>query len=466
MVKGNAKLVKAGSLYFIGNIFDKAVAFITVPIFTRMLSTSDYGVITTYLSWVSILTVVITLSLGNSIRTAVIDFKDDTNGYMSSVFTLGTISATMISAIICIASLSMEVDHSNFKVILCCCAQAYATSIIQAIQWKYMLDVRYLARTALQSIPNIVAVILSVFMINIMKDNKYLGRVYAGTVVYFLLSIVYLIYYWKKGKKFVNFDYWKYALGFSLPIIFHSLSTVILAQADRTMITWLRSSADTGIYSLAYQFGMVPQVFTTTFENIWIPWFSVKMQFNDKMEIKRMVKPYINTVALLCCGIMLVAPEVLKLMTTEAYHSAAYIISPVVLGIFLMFIASVSIDLEYYLKKTKTIAINTVIAAIVNLIANYLFIPRYGAMAAAYTTVASYAVSFFMHYCVVKKIEPNLFEFKIYIVPLVITILFSIISNILMDQIVIRWCIGIVLGSIFFFNAIKMMKLKPIKTNS
>ena len=54
------KILKAGTLYFIGNIFDKAVAFITVPIFTRMLSTSDYGVTTTYLSWVSILTVIIT----------------------------------------------------------------------------------------------------------------------------------------------------------------------------------------------------------------------------------------------------------------------------------------------------------------------------------------------------------------------------------------------------------------------
>lgn len=92
------------------------------------------------------------------------------------------------------------------------------------------------------------------------------------------------------------------------------------------------------------------------------------MQSNEKDEINRMVRPYINTVAILCCGIMLVAPEVLKFMTTESYYSAVYIIAPVISAVFLTFLASVSIDLEYYLKKTKTIASNTIVAAVVNIV--------------------------------------------------------------------------------------------------
>lgn len=111
------KILKAGTLYFIGNIFDKAVAFITVPIFTRMLSTSDYGVTTTYLSWVSILTVIITLSLGNSIRTAVVDFESDKDGYLSSIFALGTISAIIMSGGICIVSYMLGTDADLFRLI-------------------------------------------------------------------------------------------------------------------------------------------------------------------------------------------------------------------------------------------------------------------------------------------------------------------------------------------------------------
>ena len=96
---------KAGGLYLFGNIFDKAIAFFTVPIFTRLLSTSDYGYTTTYQSWVSILTVVITLSLGNSIRSAVVDFKDRKDEYLSSVFALGTLSAILITGLVSIVSI-------------------------------------------------------------------------------------------------------------------------------------------------------------------------------------------------------------------------------------------------------------------------------------------------------------------------------------------------------------------------
>lgn len=58
----------------VGNLFNKALAFFTIPIFTRLLTTSEYGIAQTYLSWVSILTLIVGLSLGNSIRTAYVDF--------------------------------------------------------------------------------------------------------------------------------------------------------------------------------------------------------------------------------------------------------------------------------------------------------------------------------------------------------------------------------------------------------
>ena len=52
-----------------------------------------------------------------------------------------------------------------------------------------------------------------------------------------------------------------------------------------------------------------------------------KMRNNDKKSINQMVKPYINFIMILCVSIMLVAPEVLKLMTTREYYSAIYMIA-------------------------------------------------------------------------------------------------------------------------------------------
>lgn len=155
------KEAKAGGLYLFGNIFDKAIAFITVPIFTRMLSTSDYGYTTTYLSWVNILTVIITLSLGNSIRSGVVDFKDKKDEYLSSVFALGTLSAVVITGLLSIASI-IAGKALPLQIVLICCTDAYAISILGTIKWRYMMEMKYVRRTLLQSVPNIIIIALSV----------------------------------------------------------------------------------------------------------------------------------------------------------------------------------------------------------------------------------------------------------------------------------------------------------------
>ena len=82
------KYLRSGGLYLFGNLFNKAISFLTVPIFTRILSTEEYGVVSTYSSRVSIMAVIIGLALGNTIRNAYVDFKQDLDGYISSVFAL------------------------------------------------------------------------------------------------------------------------------------------------------------------------------------------------------------------------------------------------------------------------------------------------------------------------------------------------------------------------------------------
>ena len=229
------KSIRASVFYFIGNIFDKAIAFITVPIFTRLLSTADYGITSTYLSWVSVLSVVITLSLGESARNGVVEYSNDKDSFMSSIISLGTISALVITGILYIGSYLFDFGFTP-TVVLLCCAHSYAVSIITAVQWQYVMEVKYVSRTLLQSIPNLLIVIISIILIRHFPNEKYLGRIIPNVFILFIITLAYLLFYFYRGKCFVSMKYWKYALNFSLPVIFHTISSVILAQADRTMI--------------------------------------------------------------------------------------------------------------------------------------------------------------------------------------------------------------------------------------
>ena len=75
---------KASTCYLIGNVFNKGIAFLTVPIFTRILSTSDYGIVTTYNSWIGIVTMLLGFALHMAIRSSFIDYRAKVDEYLTS----------------------------------------------------------------------------------------------------------------------------------------------------------------------------------------------------------------------------------------------------------------------------------------------------------------------------------------------------------------------------------------------
>lgn len=439
----NNRNAKAGSLYLIGNLFNKAIAFLTIPIFTRLLTTTEYGTVSTYLSYVTICSVIVSLSLGSSLRAAYVDYKADIDSYLSSVMFLSFLNFCIISVLILII-VFFHAPKVDIILVIFCLIQAFMTTIIDTILIKYMMENAYVKRTALLAIPNIIVTILSIALILLMDNNRYHGRILAYVLVYTTLGLCYLIIiFTKRRNKIICPEYWRYAFKFSLPLVFHGLSIVLLSQSDRVMITAMRSVSETGIYSLVYSFGMIVLVITSSMESVWIPWFTEKMQVNDKKKINSSVKLYIEIVTIAVIGIMLLAPEVLTILAPEEYWDGKVLIPPIVVASFFMFLYSISVDLEYYYKSTKKIAINTIIAATTNIILNFIFIPQYGAIAAAYTTVFSYMVSFCIHYYKARKLDNELFPIKIYIKPIMIVIFFVAFTYILLDYFIIRWLIAI-----------------------
>ena len=96
----NKKALTAGVWYTISNFLVRGIGFLTTPIFTRILSQTDYGNYVNYTSWVSLLTILTTLEMYVSINRARFDYEDDLNGYISSVALCGTTITTACYAVI------------------------------------------------------------------------------------------------------------------------------------------------------------------------------------------------------------------------------------------------------------------------------------------------------------------------------------------------------------------------------
>ena len=444
MIERHVNYKKASTFYLFGSLFNKGMAFFTVPIFTRLLSTSDYGIVTTYNSWISILAMVVVFALHTGIRIAFVDYKEEMKDFMATTTTFTLLSGGLLSVAIIFVSRLVSFELNTTLIILCL-LQSIATALVEDYSMYLMMQYRYKFRTVLMILPNLISVILSVIAIKfVLTDNLYIGRIIPTALTIILFGIMVCVLVYSKSRCFLNREYLKYALSFSLPLILHGIALNILSQSDRTMITWLADSSQTGIYSLIYNFSMIATVITTSLEGIWVPWFYDKLQKKSYAEINAVAKDYINLMTYCLIGVIMVGPEVVKFLASSNYWDGIKIIPPVVLSNFIIFSYTLYVNIEHFHKKTKGITFNTVVAAITNVILNYLLIPEYGYVAAAFTTLISYLVSFILHAYKSKKLEPDLYSISYFAFPLIEIVIATVLFYVFMDNAIVRWVIVII----------------------
>lgn len=454
---------KAGALYFIATLFNKGIGFITVPIFSRILSTSDYGTISTFNSWASTISVVLSLALYMAIRASFVDYNEEERPkFLSTILTFTSLLFIIFMLTITVATTIIPIN-ANIALIYLCMIQSFGLALLDDYSYYLMMKYKYKLRTILMVLPGLISIIISIFAILfIVKENLYMGRIVPTTIVYAIVAILILVTVYSKNKPNLNRKYLKYGLKISLPLVLHSIALHILSQSDRMMITSLRDASETGIYSLVYNLSMIATVITSALDGIWIPWFTEKMKKRDFKEINFMALNYVNLITYSMATLILVSPEILKIFADSRYWEGMSIIPPIVLANYFIFIYTLYVNIEHFYKKTTYITINTIIAALVNLILNGIFIPEYGYVAAAYTTLVAYLVALILHANYAKKIEKNLYPAKMFTRSILHIIAIVIVFYLTIDLWWIRWMIMIIyLIGMFIRERYNIGKLLP-----
>ena len=453
---------KAGTYYFIGNLFNKGIAFLTVPIFTRILSTSDYGIINTYGTWISIISIFVSLAIYMGIRASFIDYRDNIDDFLSTCTTFTLLNGFSVSLIFIIISRALTIKISTSLLFLCA-IQSVATAILQNYSMYLMMQFRYKFRTALMILPNLVSVIISIILIVFfINDDKYLGRIVPQAIVHLIIATIVIILIYKSSNRVFNKEYLKYALAISTPLVLHGISLNILSQSDRTMITWLADAGQSGIYSLVYNFSMIATVITTSLDGIWVPWFTKSLMESKETEINSRAKKYIDFMTIAMISVMLIGPEAVKILAPVQYWDGISIIPPIVISNFVIFAYTLYVNIEHYYKKTPYITINTIIAACSNLILNYIFIPKYGYVAAAYTTLASYLLSFILHSNYSRSLNSRLYPIKTFAIPLAEIAIAVSVFCLFKEMWFIRWMLVVLfLALSIYINRTFLYELLP-----
>ncbi len=440
--ESSASTFKITIWYVIANVFTKGLAMLSTPIFTRILSQNEYGQFSTFTSWESIIMILVTLNFTSSIARAKYDFEGRMNEYISSILICSNV---VTFAAYFIIELNRHFFENLFSMDIMYIRMLFVYLLFEPafeyLQFKHRIFRKYKFFVAFSISSAIIRTLTSILLVLLLK-NKLLGRICG----YIIPIIIFNFFLWisiiKNGRT-VSRDCIIYACRISVPLIPHALSGIVLGSSDRIMITHFCGSDVTALYSVAYSVSMLAALFWNAMNRAWTPWLFDNINAGNEELIRKNSKIYLGIFTYLIMGVLLITPEIILILGGQKYYSARYVMPPVILGCAFQFVYGMYVNIETYEKKTFIISLGTTSAAILNIVLNWIFIPKYGYMAAAYTTMLSYFALFAFHYLIVKlrikKYYNTLFDNKFVFLMIAVMLLFWMTSYILYQYNIIRY---------------------------
>lgn len=464
--KNSPDTLKAGIWYTICNFMQKGISLITVPIFTRLLTTEEYGTYTVFTSWESIISIFATLNLTYYVfDKGMVKFEDDRDDFIASLQGLGSLICLFVFLLYFALSgwLRKFTKLSNSIMLLMACYLLFspATKFWSARQ---RFEYRYKPLVFITLCSIILDFILGILLVSILENGGFariLSIVLAGVGV----GSVFYVMNASKGSSIIVTKYWHYALAFNIPLIPHFLTSIILHNADRIMINNMCGASAAAIYAVAYSGGMIMVLVNNSVQQSMLPWIYTRMKRNEYEGIPAAL----NITLLLIAGLNIIlisfAPEIIAILAPEKYHGAIWVIPPVAASAYFMYLYNLFANVEMYFEETKLITISSIGLALLNIFLNYIFIKEYGYIAAGYTTMFCYICFCIAHYRMMRRILlkqgridilKNMFELKSILLISILVSCFALLIALVYNHMILRYLIiaTIILVAYIFRNRI------------
>ena len=383
-------------IYGLGLLLQRVVSFVMLPVYTRYLTPADYGI----MGLIEMTLDVIAVLAGAQVAVGIFRFyhKVDTDRERDSVVStamlclglsyLGVAAVSFLAAPF-LSDLIFGSDVHTTLIRLASASLFFTSLTIVPLAYARVRDrsvlfvVANLVKLALALTLNLIALvvlelgILGVFVSNLLA-SAVVGLWLAGWV------------FRSVGLRFSR-EATRDLLRYGAPLVATHLALFIVTFADRYFIQAVAEESAVGIYSLAYQFGfLLAALGFAPFEAVWAPKRFEIAKRSDRDEVLSQGFEFLNILLLTVgVGIALFVSDVIHIMTTPAFYSAASL-TPIILFAYIFQAWAGTQDLGIMIReKTEYLTVANWIAALVALVGYATLVPRYLGVGAALATVAS-----------------------------------------------------------------------------
>lgn len=458
---------RAAVWFTICNVLLKGISFFTTPLFTRLLPTDEYGLLSIYVSYEQLILIFATweLSLG-TYQKGLFKYKNDASILTSSLLVFSNILTFCLFALITLfwkpfrnfTGFTRQILLVLFLYLLV--QPAYSCwTVRKRIIYDYKSTV---TATLVFSLLAIFVPLSAVLLLNRTAQTKFVFGLIPAVIGYGLFYIRSLkIKELVKNRAKVK-EMWHFFLLLTPPLVIHSLSYLVLGQADRVMIGKMVNNSSAGIYSIAYAISNIASMFQSAITTVLVPWTYSNLEEKSYSNLRKKTTSLVLLMAAVYLSFILVLPDVIKLLFPPQYYEAVWCIPPIAIGAFFMFLYSLFVNIETYLEKTKYIAIVSVSCALLNIVLNYFGIKILGYIACAYTTLICYILFALGHGLVMWRLSKKMLNNeRVYNLGLIFimccsVVVFMILITLLYPYSIVRYSLvgAILLISFVFRNKI------------
>ena len=384
-----------------GEGVSKGIVFFSIPFFTNILDKNQFGLLSLYWITVPLFSVFFDFSQRSYVKNY---FIHDKNNILTL---LSTLNLFILCVFIIMSVIFYIKDYIGIFLInptidyFVLCSAAFFAMIECSLSYfqikgdfiKYNLT--FLIRS---SFPFLISVPLMFYI----YPNEYAFII--SQLVVFLLIATFNLKKTNYTRNLQNvFELLRPSLIFSLPLIPAMLSVLALSYADRFIINFYQGTVSVAEYSIGYTIGSVFAAIFLSTNKMWQKFILVSLKKNKIKKVRKAAKTYFFVILVIGIGFIFFGDYLIVLISNDSYLSASNYITPIIIGMFFYFLYTLYSNIPFFYKDVKYLMIPAIFAAIINIILNFIYIPKYGIIAAAYTTAISYFFQFLIIYFICTK---------------------------------------------------------------
>lgn len=400
-------------MYGIGTVVLRAVNFVLLPVYTRYLTPTDYGTVALVVTVTSVLGIVYPLGLHGAVTRFYFSSDDPHHRRrLIGTFWLAITAAAFV--------LALTLDRWGGPLFARLFPTIPFSPLIRLGIWTAFFNVFGLVPLAvLQAEERAATYVTASFVSAVLTAGATLLLVVGyrmggfgyllGTLAGAVLSSV--IYIGLSVRVMTLRPHWSgllTGLAFALPLIPHGLASWVLDLSDRMLLGHYVPPASLGLYAIAVQFGAILGILATAINSAWIPYVYRRVAEDPEASdaFVRIVTVFAGVLSVSALWLALVGPDIIRWLTSPGFYAAATLLPWIVAGYWCAGLYYAPCAFLFVSDQTKYVPVVTIVAGAINVAANIILMPRFGVVAAAWTTFGSYFCMLVLAWGFAQRVYP------------------------------------------------------------